>query len=143
MPRSSELAPKTRSAAVAVHLALPEMTVLVGGMRSLGANAGNTKHGQFTDRVGTLSTDFFRNLLDMAVEWKPSVANENEYEALDRSTGAVRWTATAVDLVFGSHGQLRGLAEVYGADDGNEKFVRDFVAAWDKVMCLDRFDLHQ
>jgi catalase-peroxidase len=124
-------------------LTAPQMTVLVGGMRALNANNGQSALGVLTDRPGTLTNDFFRNLLDMGVEWKPSVANENEYEGIDRATGAVRWTVTAVDLVFGSHGQLRGLAEVYGADDGNEKFVRDFVAAWDKVMCLDRFDLHQ
>jgi catalase-peroxidase len=110
-------------------------------MRALGANAGNAKYGVFTDRPGTLTNDFFVNLLDMGTEWKPSVSTENVYEGTDRATGAAKWTATAVDLVFGANSQLRALSEVYGADDGNEKFVRDFVAAWDKVMTLDRFDL--
>ncbi|WP_448623465.1 catalase/peroxidase HPI [Geodermatophilus sp. URMC 64] len=123
-----------------LSLTPPEMTVLVGGMRMLGA--GNTSHGVFTDRPGVLSNDFFVNLLDMRYEWKPSAtAEENVYEVRDRATGEVRWTATAVDLVFGSNSELRAQAEVYGADDAKEKFVRDFVAAWDKVMNLDRFDL--
>jgi len=121
-------------------LTAPEMTVLVGGMRALGANHGGTQHGVFTDRPGVLSNDFFVQLLDMDTEWKVST-EENVYEGSDRSTGDSRWTATAVDLVFGAHSQLRAIAEVYGADDAGEKFVRDFVDAWAKVMDLDRFDL--
>jgi catalase-peroxidase len=122
-------------------LTAPEMTVLVGGMRALNANFGQSRHGVFTDRPEALTTDFFVNLLDMSTEWKPSVSAENTYEGRDRSTGEVRWTATAADLVFGSNSQLRAISEVYGCDDAREKFVRDFVAAWDKVMNLDRFDL--
>jgi catalase-peroxidase len=122
-------------------LTAPEMTVLIGGMRALGANAGGTKHGVLTDRPGTLSNDFFVNLLDMGTEWATSVSSENVYEGRDRSTGGVKWTATAVDLVFGSSSELRALSEVYGCDDAKEKFARDFVAAWTKVMNLDRFDL--
>ena len=122
-------------------LTAPEMTVLVGGLRALGANHGGSNHGVFTDRPGALTNDFFVNLLDMGTEWKPSTSAENVYEGRDRGTGEVKWTATAVDLVFGSHSQLRALAEVYAADDGDDKFVHDFVAAWDKVMNLDRFDL--
>ena len=122
-------------------LTAPEMTVLIGGMRVLNANAGGTAHGVFTDRPETLTTDFFVNLLDMTTEWKASGSTENVYEGRDHATGKVRWTATAVDLVFGSHSELRALAEVYACDDAKEKFVRDFVAAWDKVMTLDRFDL--
>jgi catalase-peroxidase len=115
--------------------------VLVGGMRALGANFGQSRHGIFTDRPETLTNDFFVKLLDMGTEWRASETAENVYEGRDRSTGAVKWTATAVDLVFGAHSQLRSLAEVYACDDAQEKFVRDFVAAWDKVMNLDRFDL--
>jgi catalase-peroxidase len=122
-------------------LTAAEMTVLVAGMRALATNFGHTKHGVFTDRPGTLTTDFFRNLLDMGVEWSASVDEENVYEGRDRKTGEVRWTATASDLVFGANSQLRAIAEVYGCDDAGEKFARDFVAAWDKVMNLDRFDL--
>ncbi len=122
-------------------LTAPEMTVLVGGMRALNANHGQSQHGVFTDRPGTLTNDFFVNLLDMSTEWRPSVSAENVYEGRDRSTGKVKWTGTAVDLVFGSHSQLRAVAEIYASDDAKEKFVRDFVAAWDKVMNLDRFDL--
>ncbi|MBN2624862.1 MAG: catalase-peroxidase, partial [Acidimicrobiales bacterium] len=122
-------------------LTAPEMTVLIGGMRALNANFGRAPHGVFTDRPETLTNDFFANLLDMRTEWKPSVSTENVYEGHDRATGEHRWTATAVDLVFGSSSQLRALAEVYGSDDAQEKFVGDFVAAWDKVMNLDRFDL--
>jgi catalase-peroxidase len=121
-----------------LRLTAPEMTVLVGGMRALGANHGGSQHGVLTDRPGTLTTDFFVNLLDMGTEWTRS---GDVYEGRDRATGELRWTATAVDLVFGSHSELRALAEVYAADDGGERFVRDFVAAWDKVMNLDRFDL--
>jgi catalase-peroxidase len=122
-------------------LTAPEMTVLIGGLRVLGANHGQSAHGVFTSRPGTLSNDFFANLLDMSTEWKTSESVENVYDGRDRSTGQVRWTATAVDLVVGAHSQLRAIAEVYAADDAKEKFVRDFVAAWDKVMNLDRFDL--
>ncbi|HPE62013.1 MAG TPA: catalase/peroxidase HPI [Thiolinea sp.] len=120
-------------------LSTPEMTVLVGGMRVLGTNHGGTKHGVFTDRVGQLSNDFFVNLTDMNNAWKP--AGENLYEIQDRATGKVKWTATRVDLVFGSNAVLRSYAEVYAQDDNQEKFVRDFVAAWAKVMNADRFDL--
>jgi catalase-peroxidase len=127
--------------AALLTLTAPELTVLVGGMRSLGANTGNTKHGQFTDRVGTLSTDFFRNLLDMNTAWKPSDAETGVFEGRDRKTDKVRWTATMADLVFGSNAQLRALSEVYAASDGEKDFVRDFVAAWTKVMELDRFDV--
>jgi catalase-peroxidase len=122
-------------------LTAPEMTVLIGGMRALGANAGRSPHGILTDRPGTLTNDFFVNLLDMRTEWKPSTTTENVYDGSDRATGEVRWSATAVDLVFGAHSQLRAISEVYACDDAKEKFVRDFVAAWDKVMTLDRFDL--
>ena len=124
-----------------LKLTAPEMTVLVGGLRALNANHGRTAHGVFTDRAETLTNDFFVNLLDAGTEWKPSVSSENVYEGRDRGTGDVKRTATAVDLVFGSNSQLRALAEVYASDDAKEKFVRDFVAAWDKVMNLDRFDL--
>jgi catalase-peroxidase len=122
-------------------LTAPEMTVLVGGLRALHANHGGSRHGVFSDRPGILTHDFFVNLLDTNTEWKASAATENVYEGRDRATGEVKWTGTAVDLVFGSHSQLRALAEVYASDDAEEKFVRDFVAAWDKVMNLDRFDL--
>ncbi|HEY5344456.1 MAG TPA: catalase/peroxidase HPI [Solirubrobacteraceae bacterium] len=121
-----------------LRLTAPEMTVLIGGLRALGANFGQSRHGVFTDRPETLSNDFFINLLDMSTKWKPS--GENVYEGCDRGTGEVRWTATSVDLVFGSHSELRALSEVYACDDACEKFVRDFVAVWDKVMNLDRFD---
>jgi catalase-peroxidase len=123
-----------------LSLTAPEAAVLVGGLRVLGANAGETRHGVFTDRPGSLTNDFFVNLLDVATEWKQS-AEENVYEGRDRATGDVKWTATAVDLVFGSHSQLRAISEVYAQSDSGEKFVRDFVAAWDRVMNLDRFDL--
>ena len=121
-------------------LTAPEMTVLVGGLRVLGANAGGSANGVFTRRVGTLSNDFFVNLLDMRTRWQKS-ATEGVLEGLDRGTGERRWTATVADLVFGSNAQLRAIAEVYGAADGQDKFVRDFVAAWAKVMDLDRYDL--
>ncbi len=124
-------------------LSAPEMTVLVGGMRALGANFGGTKHGVFTDRPGALTTDFFVNLLDMGTEWVPVKDAFNLYEGYDRKTGAKKWTATRVDLVFGSNAQLRAISEVYGAADAKEKFVKDFVAAWTKVMNADRFDLHR
>ena len=122
-----------------LRLSAHEMTVLVGGMRVLGTNYGGTQHGVFTDRVGALTNDFFVNLTDMAYTWKP--AGRNLYEIRDRKTGAVKWTATRVDLVFGSNSVLRAYAEVYAQDDNKEKFVRDFVAAWTKVMNADRFDL--
>ena len=124
-----------------LHLTAPEMTVLIGGMRALAANVGGTSYGVLTDRPGTLTNDFFVNLLDMGTEWRTSETTENVYDGRDRATGDVRWTATAVDLVFGSHSQLRAIAEFYGSDDAQEKFVKDFVAAWDKVMNLDRFDV--
>ena len=123
-------------------LTAPEMTVLVGGLRALGANTGGRHTACFTDRPGTLTNDFFVNLLDMGTEWKPSVTAENVYDGRDRATGEAKWTATAVDLVFGSNSSCgrsrRGLRD---ATTRKEKFVRDFVAAWDKVMNLDRFDL--
>ncbi|MFF8378398.1 catalase/peroxidase HPI [Streptomyces sp. NPDC015661] len=122
-------------------LTAPEMTALVGGMRVLGTGFGRTAHGAFTDRPESLTNDFFTGLLDMGTEWKASTSDENVFEGRDRATGEVRWTATPVDLVFGSHSQLRALAEVYASADAGEKFARDFVAAWDKVMNLDRFDL--
>jgi catalase-peroxidase len=124
-----------------LDLTAPEMTVLVGGMRALSANSGESKHGVFTNRAGTLTNDFFVNLLDMRVDWRPSASAENVYESRDRASGAVKWTGTRVDLVFGANSQLRALAEVYACDDSKEKLVRDFVAAWDKVMNLDRFDV--
>ncbi|MBF8757697.1 catalase/peroxidase HPI [Pseudomonas guariconensis] len=122
-------------------LTAPEMTVLIGGLRVLGANAGGSRDGVFTDKPGVLSNDFFRNLLDMGVEWKPTSADNETFEGHDRKSGQVKWTGTRVDLVFGSHAQLRALSEVYGSSDGQDKFVKDFVAAWVKVMELDRFDL--
>jgi catalase-peroxidase len=122
-----------------MRLTGPEMTALVGGLRELGANAGGSKHGVFTAKPGTLTNDFFVNLLDMSTEWQP--AGDNVYEGRDRKTKAVKWTGTRVDLIFGSHSQLRAFAEVYACADSKEKFVKDFVAAWTKVMNLDRFDL--
>lgn len=122
-------------------LTAPELTVLIGGLRVLGANHGGSNLGVFTDKPGALSNDFFRNLLDMSVEWKPTSADNETFEGRDRKTGQVKWSGSRVDLVFGSHAQLRALSEVYGSSDGGDKFVRDFVAAWQKVMELDRFDL--
>jgi catalase-peroxidase len=122
-------------------LTAPEMTVLVGGMRALNANFGQSQHGVFTKRPGTLTNDFFVNLLDMGTVWKAVSKAEDLFEGRDRATGELKWTGTRVDLIFGSHSQLRALAEVYACDDSQEKFVRDFVAAWNKVMNLDRFDL--
>ena len=119
-------------------LTAPEMTVLVGGLRVLGANAGNAKHGVFTSKPGTLTNDFFVNLLDMSTEWQLA---GSEYEGRDRKTKAVKWTGTRVDLIFGSHSQLRAIAEVYACADAKEKFAKDFVTAWTKVMNADRFDL--
>jgi len=122
-------------------LTAPEMTVLTGGLRALDANTGGSRHGVFTDRPGVLTNDFFTNLLDLRTEWKTSAAEANAYEGRDRVSGELRWTATAVDLVFGSHAQLRALAEVYASADGQERFLRDFVSAWTKVMDADRFEL--
>jgi catalase-peroxidase len=122
-------------------LTAPEMTALVGGLRVLGANAGGSKNGVFTSKPGTLTNDFFVNLLDMSTQWQPSADSEGVYEGRDRKTNEVKWTGTRVDLIFGSHSQLRALAEVYACADSREKFVEDFVAAWTKVMDLDRFDL--
>jgi len=124
-----------------LNLTASEMTVLVGGLRALNANHGGTAHGIFTDRPGALTNDFFVNLLDMGTEWKASADAENVYEGHDRSSGDVKWTATAVDLVFGSNSELRAIAEFYATDDATDIFVNDFVAAWDKVMANDRFDL--
>jgi catalase-peroxidase len=122
-------------------LTAPELTVLLGGMRVLETNFGQTRHGVLTSRPGALTNDFFANLLDMGTEWKAVSKDEDVFEGRDRRTGAVRWTGTRVDLVFGSNSQLRALAEVYASADAQEKFVRDFVAAWTKVMNLDRFDV--
>jgi catalase-peroxidase len=137
-----ELSPETLLVDRAFKLTLtaPEMAVLIGGMRALNANFGRAKHGVFTERSDTLTNDFFVNLLDMGTEWKATSA-ENVYEGRDRATGDLKWTATAADLVFGSHAELRAISEVYACDDAKEKFVRDFVAAWNTVMNLDRFDL--
>jgi catalase-peroxidase len=122
-------------------LTAPEMTVLVGGLRMLGTSAGSSKHGVFTAKPGALTNDFFVNLLDMGTEWKAVSEAKDVFEGRDRKTGEVKWTGTRVDLVFGSNAQLRALAEVYGSSDAQEKFVRDFVVAWTKVMNLDRFDV--
>jgi catalase-peroxidase len=122
-------------------LTAPEITILVGGMRVLKTNFGQSQHGIFTKRPETLTNDFFVNLLDMGTEWKAASDAEDVFEGRDRKTGQVKWTGTRVDLVFGSNSQLRALAEVYGCADSQEKFVHDFVAAWNKVMNLDRFDL--
>jgi catalase-peroxidase len=119
----------------------PEMTVLLGGLRVLGANAGQSKHGVFTKKPGTLTNDFFVNLLDMSTQWQPSAASAGVYEGRDRKTNELKWTGTRIDLIFGSHSQLRALAEVYACADSQEKFVKDFVRAWNKVMNADRFDL--
>jgi catalase-peroxidase len=116
------------------------MTALVGGMRALNANFGGSKHGVFTKRPETLTNDFFVNLLDMNTKWQ-ATANDGVFEGRDRATGEVKWTGTRVDLIFGSNSQLRALAEVYGCDDAKETFVKDFAAAWGKVMNLDRYDL--
>ena len=124
-----------------MSLTAPEMTALVGGMRVLGANHSGSKHGVFTDNEGQLSNDFFVNLLDMSTEWKPVDDLAQEFEGRDRTSGEAKWTATRVDLIFGHNHELRALAEVYATDDAKEKFVEDFVAAWAKVMDLDRFDL--
>jgi catalase-peroxidase len=122
-------------------LTAPEMTVLVGGLRVLGANAGQSTHGVFTKQPETLTNDFFVNLLDMSTQWQPSAGSDGVYEGRDRKTNELKWTGTRVDLIFGSHSQLRALAEVYACADAKPKFVKDFVTAWNKVMNLDRFDL--
>ncbi len=124
-------------------LTAPEMVVLVGGLRVLGANAGGSKHGQLTDRVGVLTNDWFANLLDYNTKWTPAAHGDNLYEGADRNTGAPKWTATSADLAFGSNSQLRAVCEVFGSADGHEKFVNDFVTTWAKVMELDRYDVHQ
>jgi catalase-peroxidase len=124
-----------------LRLTAPEMTVLIGGLRALNANVGQSKHGVFTTRPGVLTNDFFVNLLDMRTKWQKSAAVEGVLEGRDRVTGELKWTGTVVDLVFGSNSQLRALAEVYASSDAQRAFVRDFVAAWNKVMNLDRFDL--
>jgi catalase-peroxidase len=122
-----------------LRLTGPEMTVLLGGLRVLGANADGSAHGVFTERPGMLTNDFFANLLTMATEWK--ARDDGTFDGLDRKTGTPKWTATRIDLVFGSHSQLRAFAEVYACADSQDKFVNDFVAAWTKVMNADRFDL--
>jgi catalase-peroxidase len=122
-------------------LTAPEMTVLVGGMRALNANFGQPKHGVFTKRPETLTNDFFVNLLDMNTKWQASSTSEDVFEGRDRAAGKVKWTGTRVDLLFGSNSQLRAIAEVYACDDSKEAFVKDFAAAWNKVMNLDRYDL--
>ena len=127
--------------AYALDVTAPQLTALIGGLRALGANHGGSKHGVFTDKPGVLTNDFFVNLLDMGTEWKTSETAENVYDGVDSATGQKKYTATANDLIFGSHSVLRALAEVYAQDDGKEKFVEDFVAAWVKVMNNDRFDL--
>ncbi len=122
-------------------LTIPEMTALVGGMRALNANTGQTPHGVFTDKPGTLNNAFFVNLLDMSTVWTKSAKAEGVYEGRDRATNELKWTATPVDLIFGSNSELRAVAEAYASEEANEMFVNDFVAAWGKVMGLDRFDL--
>jgi catalase-peroxidase len=143
MRAGDPLSPETRllDRANLLRLTAPEMTVLVGGMRALNTNFGQSRHGIFTDRPETLTNDFFVNLLDISTAWRPSVSDKKVYEGRDRTSGEPRWTATAADLVFGAHSQLRALAEVYASDDAKEKFVREFVAAWNKVMNLDRYEL--
>ena len=125
--------------AALLKLNAPEMTVLVGGMRALDANSGGAAHGVFTDQPGALTNDFFVNLLDMSTQWTKASDAEGIYEGRDRGTGELKWTATPVDLVFGSHAELRAIAEVYAENGGDKKFVGDFVEAWTKVMNLDRF----
>jgi catalase-peroxidase len=138
-PRSAE--ERLVDRAQLLTLTAPEMTVLIGGLRALNANFGQSKHGVFTKRPGTLTNDFFVNLLDMHTKWQPSSTSEGVYEGRDRATGEIKWTGTRVDLIFGSNSQLRAIAEVYACEDAKERFVKDFVAAWNKVMNLDRYDL--
>jgi len=123
-------------------LTAPEMTVLIGGMRVLNANYEQSQHGVFTDRPETLTNEFFVNLLDMSTKWKATSEDEDVFEGYDRTTGELKWTGTRVDLIFGSNSLLRAVSEVYACDDSHEKFIQDFVAAWDKVMNLDRFELN-
>jgi len=123
-----------------LRLTGPEMTVLLGGLRVLGANVGGSKHGVFTATPGVLTNDFFANLLDMGTQWQPAAGEEGVYECRDRKTNALKWTGTRIDLIFGSHSQLRALAEVYACAGSKQKFVKDFVSAWNKVMNLDRYD---
>ena len=125
-----------------LNLTVPEMTALIGGMRMLGANADGSNHGVFTDKPGALSNDFFVNLLDMSTKWQKA-DGEGIYEGVNRDTGDVQYTATPVDLIFGSNSELRAISEVYASEDAKEMFVRDFIAAWTKVMTLDRFDLQK
>jgi catalase-peroxidase len=125
-----------------LSLTPPEMTVLIGGMRVLNTNYDHSKHGQFTNRLESLTNDFFLNLLDMNTAWKPIDENKEIFEGRDRKSGKLKWTATRVDLIFGSNSELRALAEVYGSSDASDKFVDDFIAAWTKVMNLDRFDIN-
>jgi catalase-peroxidase len=142
---------KTRYVVPAEHLLIdkaqlltltaPELTALIGGLRAININVGDSKHGVLTDKPGALTNDFFVNLLDMGTEWKATSDTKDVFEGRDRKTGEVKWTGTRVDLVFGSNSVLRALAEVYASSDAKEKFVTDFVAAWTKVMNLDRFDL--
>ncbi|MFF5275222.1 catalase/peroxidase HPI [Streptomyces sp. NPDC000133] len=143
LPAGEKLSPETLllDRANLLTLTAPEMTVLIGGMRALNTGFGRSPHGVFTNRPEALTNDFFVNLLDMGTEWKASTSDADVFEGRDHATGEVKWTATAVDLIFGSHSQLRAISEVYGSGDAGEKFVRDFAAAWDKVMNLDRFDL--
>ncbi|MCW0218690.1 MAG: catalase-peroxidase, partial [Prosthecobacter sp.] len=122
-------------------LTAPEMTVLTGGLRVLGANTGQSRHGVFTRQPGVLSNDFFLNLLDMRIKWQAVATDSEVFEGRDRASGELKWTGTRVDLVFGSNPELRALAEVYGSADAKHKFIQDFIAAWSKVMNLDRFDL--
>jgi len=124
-----------------LKLTAPELTVLIGGLRVLNTNWDQSRHGVFTDRPGTLTNDFFVNLLDLGTTWKATSEADEFFEGRDLSTGNVKWTGTRVDLIFGSNSELRAIAEVYGSDDAQEKFVQDFIAAWTKVMNLDRFDL--
>jgi catalase-peroxidase len=124
-------------------LTAPEMTVLLGGMRVIGTNYDGSNHGVLTSQKGVLSNDFYVNLLDMNTDWKATDATQEIFEGRDRTTGALKWTATRADLIFGSNSELRALAEVYASSDAKEKFVNDFIAAWTKVMELDRFDLHR
>ena len=124
-----------------MSLSIPEMTVLIGGMRVLGANYDGSKHGVFTDNVGHLTNDFFTNILDFAITWKAANSEDKEFIGRDRRTNAMKFSGTRADLIFGSNTELRAVAEVYGSDDAKDKFVNDFVSAWTKVMNLDRFDL--
>ncbi|MBL4642116.1 MAG: catalase-peroxidase, partial [Flavobacteriaceae bacterium] len=122
-------------------LSIPEMTVLVGGLRVLSANYDGSSHGVFTDNVGVLSNDFFTNVLDLSITWKATTSSDNQFIGRDRKTGAMKFSGTRVDLIFGSNTELRAITEVYGSDDAKDKFINDFIAAWTKVMNLDRFDL--